>query len=116
VLPTPNAAGTGAEPPSADPIAAALTDEPPQLLTAGVPRYPELLRQAGVTGRVVVGGVISTTGRPERETLRVVQSTHAGFNEAAVAYVAGALFRPGRKWGAAVRVEVHVPVEFRLTR
>ena len=103
-------------PATSEPLAVEVVDEPPDMLIAGPPRYPELLRAAGVTGRVNVEAVIDTLGRPERASLRVVESAHPGFDAAALAYVGGALFRPGRRVGRAVRVLVRVPVEFRLTR
>lgn len=91
-----------------------LVQELPELLTAPVPPYPALLREAGVAGVVLVQVVVDTTGRPEPGSLRVVQSSNTGFDAAAVATIRSALFRPGRVWGRAVRVLVRVPVEFRL--
>ena len=91
-------------------------EEPPELLTARVPVYPELLRQAGVAGRVMVEVVIDTSGRAEPASFRIVRSPHAGFNAAAIDYVRSAVFRPGRVLGRSVRVRVWVPIEFRLTR
>lgn len=93
---------------------ASLVQDPPELLAAPVPPYPALLREAGVEGQVMVQVVVDTTGRPEPGSLRVVESTNRGFDAAAVATVRGALFRPGRVWGRAVRVLVQVPVAFRL--
>lgn len=93
---------------------AALVQDPPELLAAPVPPYPALLREAGVEGHVMVQVVVDTTGRPEPGSLRVAESTNPGFDAAAVATIRGALFRPGRVWGRAVRVLVQVPVAFRL--
>jgi len=95
-------------------MTASLVQDPPELLVAPVPPYPALLREAGVEGHVMVQVVVDTTGRPEPGSLRVVESTNRGFDAAAVATVRGALFRPGRVWGRAVRVLVQVPVAFRL--
>lgn len=107
----PSGFGLGA---GGDTVPAALVQDLPELLTAPVPPYPALLREAGVAGLVVVQVVIDTTGRPEPASLRVVQSSNAGFDAAALATIRAALFRPGRVWGRAVRVLVRVPVEFRL--
>ena len=96
------------------PLLPSLVQEPPELLTAPVPPYPPLLRAAGMAGAVTVQVVVDTSGRPEPASLRVVQSSNAGFDAAAVATIRGALFRPGRVWGRAVRVLVQVPVAFRL--
>lgn len=102
------------EPGTTGPMPEALVEDRPELLAAPVPPYPALLREARVEGLVTVEAVVDTTGRPEPGSLRVVESTNAGFNAAAVATIRGALFRPGRVWGRAVRVLVRVPVAFRL--
>lgn len=95
-------------------LMASLVQDPPELLAAPVPPYPALLREARVEGQVLVQVVVDTTGRPEPGSLRVVESTNGGFNAAALGTIRGALFRPGRVWGRAVRVLVQVPVAFRL--
>jgi len=91
-------------------------DEPPELLAAPLPAYPEPLRRAAVTGRVVIEAVIDTVGRAEAGTIRVVTSAHRMFEAAAREAVRRALFRPARAGGRAVRALVRVPVEFQLTR
>ena len=89
--------------------------EVPPALLAGPPlAYPELLRRAGTTGTVVVQVVIDTLGRAEPGSL-ALESSHAGFEAAARAYVLGAVFRPGRTRGRAVRVLVRLPIGFTLT-
>ena len=89
-------------------------EEPPALLAAGVPRYPDLLRAAGITGRVVMEIVIDTLGRAEPGSAVVVQSANPGFDDPARRYILGARFRPARVHGRAVRVLVRVPIDFRL--
>src|SRR5437870_4798502 len=71
------------------------------------------LRRPGTTGTVTVQLVIDTLGRAEPGSL-VLQSSHPGFEGAARAYVLGALFRPGRTHGRAVRVLVRLPISFTL--
>jgi TonB family protein len=88
-------------------------DEPPVLLAGPSLAYPEVLRRAGTTGTVVVQVVIDTLGRAEPRSL-VLESSHAGFEAAARAYVLGAVFRPGRTHGRAVRVLVRLPIGFTL--
>ncbi|PYO25553.1 MAG: hypothetical protein DMD73_14170 [Gemmatimonadetes bacterium] len=44
----------------------------------------------------------------------VVESSNRGFDAAALAYVRGALFRPGRVRGLAVRVLIRLPIAFTL--
>src|ERR1041384_840508 len=91
-----------------------LTDEPPMLLSAPVPAYPPLLRQAGIQGWVTVLAVVDTMGRAETASLRVVNSPNPGFDRPALDCLRRALFRPGRVHGRAVRVLVSVPLHFTL--
>ena len=88
----------------------------PELLSAPPPRYPEMLRVAGFEGVVMVEGVVDTLGRFERGSLRVTASPHPQLSASAIESMAGALFRPGRVYGRAVRVLVQVPVQFRIAR
>src|SRR5512143_279049 len=113
VTPVVGPPGSG-EPGTTEPMPESVVEDRPELLAAPVPPYPALLREARVEGLVTIEVVVDTTGRAEPGSLRVVQSDNAGFNAAAVATIRGALFRPGRVWGRAVRVLVHVPVAFRL--
>jgi len=89
-------------------------DEPPELLSHPVMVYPEILGQAGIGGRVVVGVVIDATGRAERGSLRVLSATHALLEQPALDLVAGSVYRPGRLDGRAVRVLVEVPIVFQV--
>jgi periplasmic protein TonB len=108
------AVGDGPSAPDATtPWTADVVEEPPVLLAGRQPSYPEALRAAGVTGRVVVQAVIDTLGRAEPE-VTVVESSHAGFEPAALDYVHHAVFRPGRVHGRRVRVLIRLPVDFRL--
>jgi protein TonB len=101
-----------------DPDVYQLSDvqEPPELLTAPMLRYPEPLRRAGVEGGVVVAAVVDTTGRAEPGSARIVRSDDPGFDQAALAMVRGARFRPARVLGRGVRVLVWIPVQFRFDR
>lgn len=76
--------------------------------------YPTLLRQAGITGRVVLQVVIDSSGRAEPASIQVLQSAHPGFNDAARRWIARALFRPARKNGQAVRVLVTQALDYSL--
>ena len=114
LLPVRDVGGTG--PVNDGPAAPAdwwSVDEAPALLAGPSPPYPELLRAAGIEGRVVLQVVIDTLGRAE-PAARVFESSHPGFNGAALAYVRAALFRPGRVRGRAVRVLIRLPIAFTL--
>ena len=78
--------------------------------------YPAILRQAGITGRVVIEAVIDTTGRAEPASIQVVQTVNPGFSDAAKRWMSKALFRPARRNGQAVRVLVTQALDYSLTR
>jgi protein TonB len=115
--------GTVAAPPldpwnlgAGEPLPIALVQESPALLAAPPPAYPPLLRAAGVQGRVEVQLVVDTLGRTEVGSFRIVHSDNPGFEAPAIESLRGALFRPARVFGRAVRVLVQVPVVFVLRR
>lgn len=89
-------------------------DEAPEILAGPVPAYPELLRQAGIQGRVVLEAVVDTAGRVDPGSMTVVSATNPGFVAPARQALAATLFRPGRVHGRAVPVRVRLPVEFTL--
>jgi len=85
----------------------------PELLSGPRLQYPELLRRAGIEGRVIVQATIDTIGRAEPASVKVIESAHAGFNESAASWVRQALFRPARVNGQAVRALMKIPIEFK---
>ena len=89
-------------------------DEPPERIAGPLPRFPEVLRQAGVEGRVVLQFVIDTTGLVDAATIEVLETTHRAFVAPAVVVVTRSVFRPGRIRGRAVRVLVRLPIGFAL--
>jgi len=93
---------------------ASVLTERPAVLSGPMLRYPERLRRAGVQGRVVVAGVIDTTGLVEPRSIKVVESPHPDFNGQATKYLDRAKFRPGRIGTRPVRVCVEVPLDFRI--
>jgi protein TonB len=93
-----------------------VVEERPERLSGPQPQYPEILRQAGVQGRVVVRAVIDTTGRAIPNTVQVVQTPHSGFDQASKNLVLQSLFRPGRVGGRAVKVLVSVPIDWSLNK
>jgi periplasmic protein TonB len=102
--------------PPEGPVDIRVVEEVPVLLSHPVPRYPDILRQAGIEGRVVIEAVIDTMGRAERDGLRIASSSHALFGPEASALVLGSRYRPARFAGRPVRVRILVPVVFALHR
>jgi TonB family protein len=76
--------------------------------------YPLDLLRNGKQGLVLVQFILDTTGRVERNSIRVIATPHMGFNLAAKEYVAGAVFFPGIFHGRKVRTLVQFPVVFRI--
>jgi len=91
-----------------------VVDERPEVLSGPALSYPDLLRQAGVQGRVLVQAIIDTSGRTEPRSVRIIQSPNPGFDEPARDYVLGAMFRPARIHGRAVRVLVNLPIDYKI--
>jgi TonB family protein len=87
-----------------------------EVVSADRPAYPDSLRAQGIEGRVTVQVVVDTSGRVEPGSAVVVQSPNAGFNQAALAFVYTAHFRPATRRGHPVRAVVEVPIDFKLDR
>ena len=106
----------GRAPENGTPWESSLVDELPVMLAGPVPAYPDLLRQAGIQGRVLLEAVVDTLGHVERGSIVVVATAHPGFVAPARQAVAAMLFRPARVRGRAVRVRVRIPMDFALRR
>ena len=90
------------------------SEERAEVLTGPLPVYPELLRQAGVQGRVVFEAVVDSTGRVLATTVVVVAATHPAFVAPARQALLATLFRPAMVGGKAIRVRVRIPYEFAI--
>jgi TonB family protein len=75
-------------------------------------QYPPLLRDAGISGRVVVALVVDTFGTVMPDSSRVVESDHPQFSAAALRVISKLRFSPARLRGRAVRVPLEVPLTF----
>jgi len=96
------------------PMESSLADELPVMLAGPSAGYPDLLRQAGVQGRVVLEAVIDTLGHVEPGSVLVVESAHPAFVAPAQHSLLTSLFRPARVQGRAVRVRVRLAFDFVL--
>ena len=92
----------------------AIVEEKPAVLSGPQPVYPELLKQAQITGRVLVQAIVDTLGRAEPSSVKVLQSPNPGFDQSSKNYILKCLFRPARVHGRAVRVLVQIPIDYRL--
>lgn len=76
--------------------------------------YPEIAIRAGVEGTVYVMAFVNENGDVVRAD--VVKGIGAGCDEAAVAAVMKAKFKPGKQRGKPVKVRVMIPIRFKLKK
>ena len=80
------------------------------------PTYPEMLRTAGMTGRVVAEFIVDSTGRVRAGSLEIVESTHELFASSVRRTVPSFRFTPAKVQGRRVAQRVRVPFEFEIGR
>lgn len=96
------------------PATTASVDKVAALLAPPRPRYPDQLRAAGVTGRVVVRLVVDTIGRVEPASVVIRESSHELFAQAVRAVLPALRFAAAEAGGRKVRMLVDLPFEFQL--
>jgi TonB family protein len=74
--------------------------------------YPELAKRAGIQGKVYVLTLIDENGKVA--DAKIIKGIGAGCNEAALEAVKAVTFTPGRKNGRPVKVQVTIPIVFKL--
>ncbi|PYO79273.1 MAG: hypothetical protein DMD67_03140 [Gemmatimonadetes bacterium] len=94
--------------------AEAVVEERPALLSAPPAPYPDLLKQAGIQGRVLLRAIVDTTGHAEPNSVEIISSPNPGFDVPARMWVLRAVFRPARLHGQAVRVHITLPIDYSL--
>lgn len=83
---------------------------------AAPPRYPEVLRSAGVEGQVTALFVVDEEGRAEEESIRFVRSDNRLFEDAVRVALHRMRFIPAEIGGRKVRQLVQMPFVFTLSR
>ncbi len=74
--------------------------------------YPEIAKRAGVQGRVFVKAYVDEAGIVNK--VELIRGIGAGCDEAAMDAVSTTKFNPGKQRGKPVKVQVTVPVLFKL--
>jgi protein TonB len=74
--------------------------------------YPEIAKRAGVEGRVYVLAFVDETGTVTK--VQVLKGLGAGLDEAATNAVKQTKFKPGKQRGKPVKVQVSIPIVFKL--
>jgi periplasmic protein TonB len=95
-------------------LAAAEVDEPAVVVHQPPPRYPPVLQQAGLEGRVLLEFIIDTSGHTEAGSLRVLETSNPAFDAAAGETLRRSLFRPARVHGNPVRQRTIQSIAFRI--
>lgn len=75
-------------------------------------KYPEFAKKAGIEGRVYVKAFIDENG--DVVNTEIIKGLDGGLNEAALEAVKTTKFVPGKQRGKAVKVQVSVPILFKL--
>src|SRR3989441_7617625 len=105
---------TGMVPSGNDVFMESIVEEKPSILSGPQLVYPDLLRQAGIQGRVIVQVIVDTTGRAEPNSIKILQSPNPGFDQPAKNYVLKALYRPARVHRRAGRVLGNQALDFKV--
>ena len=104
--------GTG--PVTGETFLEAQVDDPVHAINVVTPRYPPVLQQAGVTGRVEVQYVVDTLGHAEPSSWKIIRSTNKAFEEPAREAIMKTLFKPARIKGAGVRQLVQQAITYNI--
>lgn len=81
---------------------------------SAAPIYPDGLMRSGLEGLVEAEFVVDTTGQVDLSTVRILQSTHPGFQASVETALAGMHFRPAWRGWRRVRQLVLQRFAFRL--
>ncbi|HZL85246.1 MAG TPA: energy transducer TonB [Candidatus Krumholzibacteria bacterium] len=88
-----------------------VVEQEPQLVWMQSPEYPEIARDAGIEGRVLVRALVGEDGSVQKVLL--IQSV-LGLDEAALEAGMTAVFRPALQQGRPMAVWVVIPIDFSL--
>jgi protein TonB len=80
------------------------------------PRYPDMLRQAGVEGEVLAQFVVDTTGRAEAGSLKILKQSHDLFVQSVRNALPQMRFIPAEVGGRKVKQLVQQPFTFSITK
>ncbi|MBI1810018.1 MAG: TonB family protein [Gemmatimonadetes bacterium] len=80
------------------------------------PRYPDILKSAGVEGEVLAQFVVDTTGRAEVNTFKVLKTSHELFASAVKNALPNMKFLPAEVGGRKVKQLVQQPFVFAISK
>lgn len=91
---------------------ARLVDEHPVLVSGGKPVYPEEAARRDIRGEVIVLMLLNEHGRADEVSIVEAKPAGLGFEEAVIAWLRDARFRPAMRQGRAVKARVVYHVTF----
>jgi len=74
--------------------------------------YPEIAKRAGIEGKVYVLAFVDEKGTVTKA--EIIKGLGAGLDEAALNAVKATKFKPGKQRGKPVKVQVSIPIVFKL--
>ena len=80
------------------------------------PRYPDMLRQAGIEGEVLAQFVVDTTGKAEPGSLKILKSSHDMFVQSVKNALPQMKFIPAEVGGKKVKQLVQQPFTFSISK
>jgi protein TonB len=87
-----------------------------QAPNSATPRYPEILKSAGVEGEVLASFVVDTTGRAEPGSFKVLKTSHELFASAVRNALPNMRFLPAEVGGKKVKQLVQQPFVFAIQK
>jgi len=100
---------------SADVLYEYQVDQPVRMAVgSATPQFPDILRQAGVEGEVLVSFVVDEMGRADAATFKVLRSTHDLFAAAVRKALPAMEFVPAEVGGKKVKQYVEQPFSFAI--
>ncbi len=74
--------------------------------------YPEIAKRAGIEGKVYVLAFVNEAGTVTKA--QIIKGLGAGLDDAALKAVKATKFKPGKQRGKPVKVQVSIPIVFKL--
>ena len=88
-------------------------DEPPKLIKIVKPKYPEVAREDGVEGRVILSIVVDKKGKVTKAEV-ILSEPSSVFNEVALEAVRQYEFEPAKKDGKPIKIMMGHSIIFTL--
>jgi len=96
---------------ASDPEIWFVAERDPEMISIRQPEYPEIAREAGIEGKVIVRVLVGADGFVR--AAEILESV-LGLDEAALAAARTAVFKPAEQQGRAVATWMVIPIEFAL--